>query len=136
MEADLEDRAWTDTIAVRTVAIADPGDLITRLPEPDAVAWVRHGEGLIGWGEAARITLPAGEDRFTVAEKWFRSLLDSAEVADQVGVPGTGPVVFGSFSFDPTSDGSVLTLPRMVLGRRDGRAWLTTIGATGVMSDP
>ena len=131
MEADLEDRVWTDTLAVRTIAIADPGDLITRLPEPAAVAWVRRGEGLIGWGETARITLPAGEDRFTVAEKWFRALLDSAKVDDQVGVPGSGPVVFGSFSFDPTSDGSVLTLPRMVLGRRDGQAWLTTIGAPG-----
>ncbi|HEY2578567.1 MAG TPA: chorismate-binding protein [Streptosporangiaceae bacterium] len=131
MEADLEDHAWTDTLAVSTIAIADPGDLITRLPEPAAVAWVRRGEGLIGWGEAARITLPAGVDRFTVAEKWFRSLLDSAEVDDQVGIPGSGPVAFGSFSFDPTSDGSVLTLPRVVLGRRDGQAWLTTIGAPG-----
>ena len=131
MEADLEDRAWPGTLAVRTIAIADPGDLITRLPEPAAVAWVRRGAGLIGWGEAARITLPAGEDRFTVAEKWFRSLLDSAEVDDEVGVPGSGPVAFGSFSFDPASDGSVLTLPRAVLGRRNGQAWLTTIGEPG-----
>jgi menaquinone-specific isochorismate synthase len=136
VDADLEDRAWTDTLAVRTIAIADPGDLIARLPEPAAVAWVRRGEGLIGWGEAARITLSAGEDRFTVAEKWFRSLLDSAEVDDEVGVPGSGPVAFGSFSFDPTSDGSVLTLPRAVLGRRDGRAWLTTIGTPGEIGEP
>ena len=136
MEADLEDRAWTDTLAVRTIEIADPGDLITRLPEPAAVAWVRRGEGLIGWGQAARITLPAGEDRFTVAEKWFRSLLDPAEVEDQVGVPGSGPVAFGSFSFDPTSDGSVLMLPRAGLGRRNGRAWLTTIGTPGEIADP
>jgi menaquinone-specific isochorismate synthase len=136
VEADLEDRAWTDPLAVRTIAIADPGDLITRLPEPAAVAWVRRGEGLIGWGQAARITLPAGEDRFTVAEKWFRSLLDSAEVMDEVCVPGSGPVAFGSFSFDPTSDGSVLTVPRAVLGRRNGQAWLTTIGSPGEIGDP
>src|SRR5579859_509652 len=133
---DLEDLAWTQTLPVRTIAIADPGDLITRLPEPAAVAWVRRGEGLIGWGEAARITLPAGEDRFTVAGKWFRSLLDSAEIDDEVGVPGSGPVAFGSFSFDPTSDGSVLTLPRAVLGRRNGQAWLTTIGSPSEIGDP
>jgi menaquinone-specific isochorismate synthase len=136
VEADLQARAWTDTLPVRSIAIADPGDLITRLPEPAAVAWVRRGEGLIGWGEAARITLPAGEDRFTVAEKWFRSLLDSAEIDDEVGVPGSGPVAFGSFSFDPASDGSVLIIPRAVLGRRDGRAWLTTIGSPSEIGDP
>lgn len=116
---------------IRTVAIADPGDLIAQLPRPDALAWVHRGEGLAGWGEAARITLPAGEDRFTVAEKWLRSLLEDAEVDDQVGVPGSGPVAFGSFTFDPTSDGSVLVLPRAVIGRRDGRAWLTTIATAG-----
>jgi menaquinone-specific isochorismate synthase len=129
VKADLDEDAATDRLVVRTTAVDDPGDLIGRLPQPAAVAWVRHGEGLVGWGEAARVTLPAGEDRFTVAEKWFRSLVDTAATDDQVDVPGSGPVAFGSFTFDPASDGSVLVLPRAVLGRRNGRAWLTTIGA-------
>jgi menaquinone-specific isochorismate synthase len=120
--------ARTDRLVIRSTGIADPGDLIARLPEPAALAWMRRGEGLVGWGEAARITLPAGEDRFTVAEKWLRSLLDSADTDDRVRVPGSGAVAFGSFTFDPASDGSVLVLPRVVLGRRRGRAWLTTIG--------
>ncbi len=131
MKADLDEGAATDRLVVRTTAIEDPGDLISRLPQPAAVAWVRRGEGLVGWGEAARVTLPAGEDRFTVAEKWFRSLLDTAATDDQVNVPGSGPVAFGSFTFDPASDGSVLVLPRAVLGRRNGQAWLTTIGGAG-----
>jgi menaquinone-specific isochorismate synthase len=92
---------------------------------------VRRGEGLVGWGEAARVTLPAGEDRFTVGEKWFRSLLDTAVTDDQVNVPGSGPVAFGSFTFDAACDGSVLVLPRALLGRRDGRAWFTTIAGSG-----
>jgi menaquinone-specific isochorismate synthase len=126
--AGREDRAQAGGLLIRTAAIEDPGDLIGRLPEPAALAWVRRGEGLIGWGEAARITLPAGEDRFTAAEKWLRSQLDTATIDDQVGVPGSGAVAFGSFTFDPASDGSVLVLPRAVLGRGHGRAWLTTIG--------
>ena len=97
-------------------------------PDPAAVAWVRRGEGLVGWGEAARVTVPAGEDRFTAGEKWLRELFDSADVTDEVGVPGSGPVAFGSFTFDPTSDGSVFVVPRGLLGRSAGRAWLTTIG--------
>ena len=117
-----------DRLTVRTVAVDDPGDLVARLSDPAAVAWVRRGEGLVGWGEAARVTVPAGEDRFTAGEKWLRELFDSADVTDEVGVPGSGPVAFGSFTFDPTSDGSVFVVPRGLLGRSAGRAWLTTIG--------
>ncbi len=117
-----------DRLIVRTVAVDDPGDLVARLPDPASVAWVRRGEGMVGWGEAARVTVPAGEDRFTAGEKWLRELFDSADVTDEVGVPGCGPVAFGSFTFDPTSDGSVFVVPRGVLGRSSGRTWLTTIG--------
>jgi menaquinone-specific isochorismate synthase len=112
---------------VRTVPVADPGDLIARLPGPEALAWVRRGDGLVGWGIAAKITLPAGQDRFASGEKWLREVFDGAHVADQVGGPGTGPVAFGSFTFDPASDGSVLVVPATVLGRSEGSAWLTTI---------
>ena len=113
---------------VRTVPVADPGDLADQLPGPGALAWIHRGEGLIGWGEVARVTLPAGQDRFTAAEKWLRELLDGARIDDQVGVPGCGPVAFGSFTFDSTSDGSVLILPQVILGRRGGQAWRTSIG--------
>jgi menaquinone-specific isochorismate synthase len=112
---------------VRTVPVADPGDLVARLPGPRPLAWIRRGEGLVGWGELARVTPPAGQDRFTAADKWLRALLDGAQVEDYVGAPGCGPVAFGSFTFDPTSEGSVLILPQVVLGRRAGQAWLTTI---------
>jgi menaquinone-specific isochorismate synthase len=114
-------------LVVRTVPVPDPGDLSARLPQLDALAWIRRGEGLAGWGEAARVIIPAGEDRFTAGEKWLQELFDGADVTDEVGVPGSGPVAFGSFSFDPASDGSVLVVPRSVLGRRSGRAWLTTV---------
>ena len=112
---------------MRTVEIPDPGDLVDLLPEPAGVAWIRHGDGLAGWGETARITLPAGEDRFTAGEKWLRELFDGAEIDDQVAEPGSGPVAFGSFTFDSASDGSVLVVPETIIGRRGGRSWLTTI---------
>jgi len=122
----------TGRLVVRTVAVPDPGDLLDRLPQPDVLAWIHQGAGLAGWGEAARVTLPAGEDRFTAGEKWLRSVFDPADVDDQVRVRGTGPVAFGSFTFDASSDGSVLIVPRTVLGR-DGRglAWLTTVYGPG-----
>jgi menaquinone-specific isochorismate synthase len=119
-------------LLVRTTPVPDPGDLIGRLPEPGALAWVRHGAGLVGWGEAARVTLPAGDDRFAAAEKWLRELAEGADVADAAGCRGSGLVAFGSFTFDDASEGSVLVVPRAILGRdEDGNAWLTTITVKG-----
>jgi menaquinone-specific isochorismate synthase len=124
-------------LIVRTVAVPDSGDLLAQLAQPDAGAWVHRGAGLAGWGEAARITLPAGEDRFTTGEKWLRDLFDAAEVDDQVGARGSGPVAFGTFTFDASSEGSVLIIPRTVLGRDGrGRAWLTTVTGPGQPSGP
>ncbi len=117
-------------LLVRTVAVPDPGDLLERIPQPDVVAWVHHGAGLVGWGEAVRVTLPAGEDRFTAGEKWLRSVFDAADVDDRVRVRGSGPVAFGTFTFDASSDGSVLIVPRVVLGRNGrGQAWLTSVSS-------
>jgi menaquinone-specific isochorismate synthase len=116
---------------VQTVPVTDPGDLLASLRDPGALAWVRRGDGLVGWGEAATIILPAGPDRFAVAERSLRGLFDAAETEDDVGLPGCGPVAFGSFTFDAARGGSVLVLPRTVLGRRAGTAWMTTITPIG-----
>ena len=45
---------------------------------------------------------------------------------------GTGPVAFGTFTFDASSEGSVLIVPRTLIGR-DGRglAWVTTVTEDG-----
>ncbi len=123
----------TEPLAVRTVTVARPDDLVARLPNASPLAWVRHGEGLVGWGEAARVTVPDGENRFTWAREWLTALFESAKVDDPLQIPGSGPVAFGTFTFDakssdPKSGGSVLIVPRVVLGRRDGQAWYTTIG--------
>jgi len=123
-------------LAARTIEIPDPGDLVDLLPAPAGVAWIRHGDGLAGWGETARITLPAGEDRFTAGEKWLRELFDGAEIDDQVAEPGSGPVAFGSFTFDSASDGSVLVVPETIIGRRGGRSWVTTIGPLAAAAAP
>jgi menaquinone-specific isochorismate synthase len=123
-------RHETGRLVVRTVAVPDAGDLLGQLPQPDVFAWIHQGAGLAGWGEAARVTLPAGEDRFAAGEKWLRSVFDVADIDDRMRVRGSGPIAFGSFTFDASSDGSVLVVPRTVLGR-DGRghAWLTSVSS-------
>ncbi len=132
MGAEPYDATGPGGFVARTIAVADPGGLLAGIPDPHLVAaWVHHGEGLVGWGEAARVSLPAGPDRFAAAEKWLRALFDATRTSDPVGVPGSGPVAFGSFTFDPASEGSVLVVPRAVLGRRGGAAWFTSIGGGG-----
>src|SRR5580698_10199053 len=76
---------YSERLFVRSVPVPDPGDdFLRQIPVPAAVAWVRQGAGLAGWGEAARVTLPAGADRFTAAEKWLREVTDSSDIEDGV----------------------------------------------------
>ena len=130
-ERQRQDGPGLDGLTVSTVSIPDPGDLLARLPAGPPSAWIHQADGLVGWGEAARLTLPAGVDRFAAGEKWLAELVDGAMVDDQVQVPGSGLVAFGSFTFDPASDGSVLIVPSVITGRRMGVSWQTTITAPG-----
>ncbi|MBP2339487.1 menaquinone-specific isochorismate synthase [Saccharothrix coeruleofusca] len=114
-------------LRVRTRPVTG-GGLLRRLPDPQrALAWVRDGEGLVGWGEAARFEV-SGPDRFAEADRWWREFTAELDVADELGVPGSGPVAFASMAFADEPGRSVLVVPRVVVGRRDGRAWVTTIG--------
>ena len=116
-------------LTVRSVAVPDPGPLLDLLPEHDGLAWTSGGEGIVGWGEAARLVLPAGEpDRFARAQAWWDEVVRGAEVDDEVGLPGSGLVAFGSFGFDAVRTSSVLVVPAVVVGRRDDTWWVTTVG--------
>lgn len=118
-------------MVVRTTEVPDPGPLLELLPEDDApMTWVRRGEGIVGWGQAARFDT-IGANRFVAADRWWRRMVASAVVRDEVRLPGTGPVAFGSFAFDDVPGSSSLVLPDTVVGHRAGRWWVTTIDVTG-----
>lgn len=107
------------------------------VPSGSVCAWVREGDGLVGWGRAATC-MPSGPDRFDAAEQWWSGVAAQAQVDDAVRLPGTGLVAFGSFSFAADSDAaSRLVVPSRILGRRDGRTWLTTVtDADGATQGP
>ncbi|MBX9243260.1 chorismate-binding protein [Actinotalea ferrariae] len=108
-----------------------PADLLDLLPAQGGLAWVRRGDGLVAWGEVARTTT-TGPERFVVAERAWRTTAAHAVVRDEVRVPGTGPVAFGTFAFAAGSAAaSTLVVPRVVVGRRGRTAWITTIDAGG-----
>jgi menaquinone-specific isochorismate synthase len=121
--------AGTTTREVVTTPLGQRrSDLLTKLPAEGALAWVRGGEGLVGWGEAARLEV-SGPDSLAQAERWFAQWCAEAHVVDPVQLPGSGPVLFGSAAFDPERGTSVFVVPAVVLGRRDGQTWVTTTGA-------
>lgn len=118
---------------VRTVRIPDDDPMAARpllelLPDGDTMAWVRGDQGLVGWGIAARGRFD-GTERFSRAMSWWHEWLSGAQVHNDLEVPGTGPVAFGSFAFDHRPGGSEVIVPRVLVGRRRGATWLTTIDA-------
>jgi menaquinone-specific isochorismate synthase len=122
----MNSRAGALTFTTRQVPLA--GHLLSVLPEPaGTMSWVSGDDGLVGWGEAARFA-PQGANRFEQAHQWWARFAGSAGVHDEVGVRGTGPVAFASMAFDENSSESAVVVPKIVIGRRDGVAWITTVG--------
>jgi menaquinone-specific isochorismate synthase len=122
----------TSTLRTLTVPLdgeSAPEGLPSYLVRDDVLCWTRREAGLVGFGEAARFTA-TGPERFLEADIWWRHLVIEADIIDHVECPGTGPVAFGSFAFSKASDHeSRLIVPEIVVGVRDGRAWLTQITA-------
>ncbi len=122
--------AGVERLVARTVEIPDPGSLVDLLPEPTAdpgpLVWLRRGEGVVGWGVAA-VRRTSGADRFEDASAWWRAVCEAAVVRDGVDVPGSGLVCFGTFGFADEPGESMVVVPRVVVGRRGGTAWMTTI---------
>ena len=126
-------------VVARTVAIDDPGPLLALVPDvaaTDVLSWVRGGSGLVGWGRALSFEAQ-GEHRFEQAQRWWRDVVAHAVVRDDVDLPGTGPVAFGSISFSADSpSGAALVVPQVLVGRRGRRWWLTTVAVDGQLPPP
>ena len=112
---------------VTTVRSDDAEALLNRLPTEGALSWVRRGEGLVGRGEAARLEV-TGPHALTEAADWWESYTDCLDVDDDLGIAGSGPVLFASIAFDPVAGTSVFVVPEVTVGRRDGVGWITTVG--------
>lgn len=113
-------------IPVTSARLGEHLPLLDLLPDDAPLSWVRGGDGLVGWGSFAT-TVVKGANRFTDARKWWHQQLGKFAVSDSVHLSGTGPVLFASFSFDPDED-SVLVIPKIVVGMRNGSSWITWIG--------
>ena len=122
-------------LVARSIEVSDPGPLLDLLPEDAPTAWLRRGEGIVGWGVAASVRT-SGPDRFDAAVDWWHEVAGSAVVRDELNVPGSGLVCLGSFAFADDPGDSILIVPKVVVGRRGDRTWVTVVGDDEVSPPP
>lgn len=101
---------------------------IPEIADDALTSWVRGGDGLIGFG-IYKSHVVKGANRFEQARSWWREQVSALDIHNNVHGTGTGPILFTSFSFDEAED-SVLIIPKVVVGQRNGKSWITWIGAT------
>ncbi len=129
-------RPGADRLAATTSRLAGQGtgidaadvDLLAAAGS-SGVLWQHEDFGLAGRGVALRIELPRGlTDTAAVAE--VAGSLAAIQRSDHVAGAGTGAVALGALPFVRDAPGT-LVVPRAVIGRRDGEAWITTIAGPG-----
>lgn len=116
-------------IIATTRPIPSVEDLLDALPQIGGVCWLRRGEGMVGWGITAKLQL-RGVERFSRTQRWWSEFCDRLVIDDSVALPGTGPIAFASYSFDP-ADASEIVVPKVLIGQRAGQAWITTMHTEG-----
>jgi menaquinone-specific isochorismate synthase len=112
--------------SVHTIEVSDAQNLLSLLPDSQSLAWVRGGDGLVGWGEFDRLEV-VGADRFEKIRLWWREHCAHFTIHDEVKKFGTGPLLFLSGTFD-ADEISVAIIPKVIVGQRNGRTWVTWIG--------
>ena len=123
-------------LTVETVALDTIGPLVKLLDPRDPLLFIRRGQGIAGIGEAVRLEF-TGPNRMTDAAVAWRSLVADADITDAVGLPGTGLVALGSFAFSEHSAAtSVLIVPSVIVGKRDGVSWITRVNSSAAVPVP
>lgn len=118
------------SLAARTVAVSDDTALLPRADPRLPLLFQRLGDGIVGIGETLRMTF-SGPSRMRDAADAWRAVAAHAEIDDAVELPGSGLIAFGAFAFaDSSAEQSVLIVPELVVGRRDGVTWMTRIDET------
>lgn len=93
-----------------------------------STAWIRSGDGLIGFGVYKELEI-SGPERFTLARNWWDNEVANFTIKNNVHGGGTGPILFTSFAFDENQP-SKLVIPQIVIGQKNGKSWITWIGET------
>jgi menaquinone-specific isochorismate synthase len=87
--------------------------------------WARAELAILGVGEALRLPMPAGWAA-PAHSALVTEALAAIKAETGLPAPGCGPLAIGALPYDPAAAGH-LTVPRLLVAVRDGRAWVTVV---------
>jgi menaquinone-specific isochorismate synthase len=117
----------TPVLTVETESIDDIRPLVPLVDPRRPLVFIRRGQGIAGIGEALRLEF-SGPTRMTDAAAAWKRVAAAANISDPLALPGTGLVALGAFAFaDNSTATSVLIVPSLIIGRRDGVSWITRV---------
>ena len=118
-------------VQTKATSLADLGkSAFLELLSGSDTAFLTQGEGLIGFGEQLRLEA-AGSNRIEELNHAWQELVKSAEIEDELAIPGSGLIAFGTIAFsDHSASTSVLIVPKVILGQRSGQLWITLVNTT------
>ncbi|MGX1693858.1 isochorismate synthase [Microbacterium keratanolyticum] len=119
-------------LSVVTREIDPVEDLLAYADPTTPLAWLRRGDGIVavGAGMQTHLRIAGGfdEPHAAIMSSGWQQIAAQADIDDPVGLPGTGLVAFSTLVFDDASAAaSVLIVPSAIIGRAQGRSWITTI---------
>lgn len=117
----------TTGLSARTVKLDEAPDLLALIPHHSGLAWLTDATSLVASGPFWTIDPGTGPGRFQRGAAQVEEFWSGAAIHDEVDVPGSGPVVFGSWTFDEQVPGSLLRIPSTIYGCGEGAAWKTTL---------
>jgi len=114
------------TLVVTSRPVSDSRSLPELAPDPDALLWLRRGDGMAAWGRAVAIEVGAGPDRADRIRASVAGLDIDGDPRDLR--------VFASLSFDPSSGRSRAVVPRRILVRDGDHTRLVMIDPSDAAS--
>lgn len=92
-----------------------------------STCFIKDHQGLIGWGEAKRLTA-IGPNRISELDQQWKELVKTATINNQADLTGSGLIAFGSIAFSNQSNTeSILVIPELIIGKNNDDYFLTTI---------
>ena len=126
----------TTSLRARTRAMSHAGNLTEWVSADNPLTFQRLGQGFVGLGQALRLSF-RGPQRFADASAAWAEVVASATIDDPLGLPGSGLICFGTFTFsDSSPEESVLIVPQVVIGRHGSTSWRTDISVVGDSPTP
>lgn len=101
---------------------------LLRYADPhNPLVWVHSHAAAVGIGAAVTLRA-AGPERFTRLQTQWEQLVAAAQISDEVGVPGSGLVAFGTIAYgDDSRSTSLLVVPEIIVQRHHDEFFVTTV---------